>query len=85
MPSTKSTPLNAVPWNDLKWLVPIVMAILSMFGTSFVAYTKNDKDVSNRLTTIESQRAENQQRLERIEHTTERLEDKIDRLVERGR
>lgn len=76
--------LQRIPWEDLKWLVPIVMAILSMFGSSFIAYTNNDKAIAEDLATLqERQSATERQRGDDLQRLI-RIEDKLDRLVERG-
>lgn len=69
-----SAPADAsAPW---RWLVPIVLSIISMLGSSLVVYTNNDKAISNRLTTVETQQDADSARLERMEN-------KLDRLIER--
>ena len=69
------TPSDAlVQW---RWLVPILLSLISMLGSSMVVYTNNDKTISNRLTTVETQQSSDSQRLERMEN-------KLDRLIERS-
>ena len=69
-----SAPTDAsAPW---RCLVPIVLSIISMLGCTLVMYTNNDKAISNRLTTVETQRDADSARLERMEN-------KLDRLIER--
>ena len=76
--------LAPVPWDDLKWLVPLLLAVLSMFGSTFVAYTNNDKVIAKDITTLqERQSAVERQRVDDMLRLI-RIEDKVDRLIERG-
>lgn len=76
--------LQSVPWDDLKWLVPLIISALSMFGSSFVAYSNNDKIIAKDITTLqERQSAVERQRTDDMLRLI-RIEDKLDRLVERG-
>ncbi|TXH14492.1 MAG: hypothetical protein E6R03_09195 [Hyphomicrobiaceae bacterium] len=62
---------------DWRWLTPILISIASMLGSSFVVYTSNDKQLSGRVTAVETNRENDVERLKRIE-------DKLDRLIERA-
>lgn len=82
-PATKPSPPH-VAWDDLKWLIPLLLAVLSMFGSSFVAYTNNDKVIAKEITTLqERQSSLERQRIDDMLRLI-RIEDKVDRLIERG-
>jgi hypothetical protein len=55
--------------------VAIVIALLSLFLSAFVGYSHNDRDISNRVSVIETQQKNDGA-------TIQRVESKVDRLVE---
>lgn len=70
-------PQARIPWDVAKWILSILLSAISLLGTGFIAYSQNDKSISNRISVVETQRAEDAKRLERIEN-------KVDRLLERS-
>lgn len=72
-PDTKY--LDRIP-TKRDWIVPVVLALASFAISAFAAYSGNDKVLTSRVTAVETQQLNDTRRLERIE-------DKVDRLLER--
>ena len=49
------------------WWVPLAIAILSILGTAYVAYSSNDKETAVRITAVEIRQDDTGKRLDRIE------------------
>jgi hypothetical protein len=63
----------------LQWLVPFLVAT----GISAYAnYTHNDKAIAERLTAVEVQQKNDQTSIQRVEVKMDRIDSKLDRLVE---
>lgn len=62
-----------IPAKLTEWLVPFILVALS----AFAAYSHNDKDISNRLTAVETQQRSDAPRLQRIEDKLDKVVDKI--------
>jgi len=58
------------------WVLTLVIAGLSVLLSAYVAYSNNDKAITSRVVVIETQQKNDEQRLERIEN-------KVDRILER--
>lgn len=56
------------------WLLPLMVALASLVISAYVGYASNDKDLAQRVTSVEAKQGETQPRLIRIE-------DKVDDLV----
>jgi hypothetical protein len=83
--SSHSFELDRVP-NKRDWapiLVTIIIAGLSLVVSGLTAYSKNDTALSNRVSVVETQQRADDGRLDRIEHTVDSMNTKIDRLLER--
>lgn len=57
-------------------LVPVGIALLSLVISAWTGYTSSDKELNRRITTVETQQKNDGSRLERIEN-------KVDRILER--
>lgn len=49
------------------WIVPFIIAFLSLLMSGYVGYTKTDKDMSNRVTAVETRQTDQDKRMDRIE------------------
>lgn len=63
------------------WIVPFIVLLLSLLVAGFSAYSHNDKELSNRITAVETVQ---QEQKENVNKRLDRIENKIDRLIERG-
>jgi hypothetical protein len=68
-----------INWSAVGVITAIAISILSWFGSGFSDY----RNVNDRVLTLENQRVEDKARMERLEKSMERTENKIDRLLER--
>jgi cell division protein FtsB len=68
-----------INWSAVGVITAIAISILSWFGSGFSDY----RNVNDRVLTLENQRVEDKARMERLEKSMERTENKIDRLHER--
>ena len=75
---TAETPRSKV---SLGWIVPFIVLFLSLLVSGFAAYSHNDKELSNRVTAVEAVQKEQK---DNTEKRLDRIENKIDRLIERG-
>lgn len=55
------------------WIIPFVIAGLSMLGTVYTSITHNDKDLSSRVTALEAHREDDSQKLDHIQQQLDRL------------
>lgn len=67
-------------------LVAILVALLSLILSAYTGYSSNDKDMSNRMTAVETkQKSDREQYAESIQHVEKavlRVDSKVDRLIE---
>ena len=75
MPDNDTRYLDRVP-TKRDWIIPVGIAVMSMALSAYAAYSGNDKVLTSRVTAVETQQINDTRRLERIE-------DKVDRLLER--
>lgn len=61
---------TSAPW----WLALLISGV-SLLGSMYASYTHNDKEITSRLTTVESHQGD-------VDHRLNRMEDKLDRLIE---
>jgi hypothetical protein len=64
--------LNEVP-TKRDWLIPVVLALLSLAASAFANYNDNDKNLTSRIAVVENQQKNDTQRLERIETKLDRF------------
>lgn len=81
---TPKSLVQGVPWDDVKWFIPLLLAALSMFGSSFVAYTNNDRAIAKDISTLQERQTNFERQRDNDLQRLIRIEDKLDRLVERG-
>lgn len=67
--------LDRIP-NKRDWILPIVIALLSLAVSAYAGYSHNDKELAQRISVVETQQKNDGKGLERIEN-------KVDRLLER--
>jgi hypothetical protein len=72
---TSEAPARKQPFNP-GWVIPVVVLLLSLLSSAYVAYSHNDKELAQRVTAVETRQEGTDKRLDRIE-------DKIDRILER--
>lgn len=63
-------------------LVPVILALGSLLLSGYAAYSHNDKEISNRVTAVETQQKNDHEGIQRVETQLEKVDGKIDRLVE---
>ena len=63
--------------------VSVLLALLSLLISGAVGYTSNDKQIEHRLTVVEEGHAAGVQLREDDRERIIRIEDKLDRLIER--
>lgn len=68
MPSHTATP--AAPW----WLA-LILSAASLGWAGYTNYTHNDKELAQRITAVEAHRADDTQRLDRVETKLDKLLD----------
>ena len=56
---------------------------LELALSAFTGYTHNDKDISNRVSVVETQQRNDGLRQDSTDKRLQRIEDKVDRLLER--
>lgn len=66
--------LDRVP-TKRDWIVPVLLALMALAVSAYAGYSSTDKEMASRISVVETQQKNDGQRLERIE-------DKIDRLLE---
>lgn len=64
----------------LEWMIPV---LITLGVSGWVGYSHNDKEITNRVTAVETQQKADDKRLERIEVAVDRVDQKVDRLLER--
>lgn len=57
------------------WWIPLIIAGLSFALSGYAEYNRSDKDVSNRLTALETQRDSQQRQLDHIQSQVDKLVD----------
>lgn len=70
-----------INWSAVSVMVAIAIYVVGSLSGWFGANAQEVRRISERLATLESQRAEDVRRAERIERSVERVEDKLDRLL----
>lgn len=80
-PGYTTTPNSRFP--DWAKLTPYIIAIVSLCISGVLAYNTNDKQTVQRLTVVETQQYENRLNLNRIENRLDKLDDKLDTVLER--
>jgi hypothetical protein len=68
--------------HDRTIITTVIIAIVSLLLSAYIGYSHNDKDISNRMVTVETQQKNDEQALIRIENQVDKTNLKIDRLVE---
>lgn len=51
---------------DLKWLLPLVLALLSLVISSYTGYTATDRETIQRITTTEAHQVDDRKTLDEI-------------------
>lgn len=64
-----------IPSSSPKWWIPLVVAGASLLMTGYAEYTHNDRDISNRVTALESHRQDDAQKLDHIQAQVDKLVD----------
>lgn len=72
-----------INWSAVAVFVTLGLALIGGLSGWFGANAREVREITERLTALESQRAEDVRRMERIERNGERVEAKVDRLLER--
>lgn len=57
------------------WIIPFIIAGASMVMSAYATYTHNDRDLSNRVTALESHRQDDAQKLDHIQSQVDKLVD----------
>lgn len=73
--------LNKVP-TKLDWLLPLALALLSLAVSGWSNYNRTDREMSNRVTAVETQQRNDGLQLERIERRVERVDEKVDKVLD---
>lgn len=63
------------------WWLPLVLAVFSLGVSAYTGYNRTDRDLVQRLTTVEVKVETTNPRLERIENKVDRLDDKVDKVL----
>lgn len=75
--------------DNMKWLVVTILSLLSMFGSGYTAYSNNDTKLKTDLTHVQEkvEAVERHRAEDKVDAGTrlERIENKLDRLIERSR
>lgn len=66
---------------NYQWLLPLILALVSLAVSAFASYSTTDKETAQRLTKLETKDQSAEDRLKRIELKVDRLEDKVDQLL----
>lgn len=74
---------KTVNWAAVGWATTIAIWLLGVAGGWFGSSAEEVRMINQRLVALESQRREDVGRMERIERSSERVEGKVDRLLER--
>lgn len=64
--------IPVVPVNTT-WIVPVALAVLSLAMSSWSSYTNQDRITSQRITVVETNRRNDNARLDRIENKVDEL------------
>lgn len=59
------------------WLVPVLLALFSLAVSAYGAYARNDKEMAQRVTTVEVQQKNDGEAIDRIEKKVDRILDKM--------
>lgn len=62
-------------------VTPWVAGFAGLILSSYVAYTRNDKEISNRIVALETKEEEDDKRLERIETAVTKVDGKVDKVL----
>ena len=79
--------------NHLDWMIPFVVAFISLVISGYVGYSGNDKEVVQRLAVVETTVTTTKiqrdaeylaltQRLDRVQNSADKLNDKLDVLLQ---
>lgn len=66
----------------VKALVPIILALIALLSSAFANYSHDDKKLGERVTAVEVQQRNDTQSINRVEGKVDKLDAKLDRLVE---
>ena len=70
--------------NFAEWMAALA-AVGALIAAGFGAYTHNDKELTNRTTAVEVQQRNDGSSLKRIEDKVDRLDEKVERLLQNRR
>lgn len=74
---------KGINWAAVGWATTIAIWLIGVAGGWFGSNADEVRMINQRLVALESQRREDVGRMERIERSSERVEGKVDRLLER--
>lgn len=63
------------------WWLPLILAGLSLVVSAFTGYTRNDKDLVQRVSVLEAHQEDSVSRLGRIETKVDNVDGKMDTLT----
>lgn len=55
------------------WMVPIIIALLSLAVSGFAAYSHNDKEIASRVTAVETQQKNDHEGIKELNEKVDRL------------
>lgn len=61
----------------LALLLPVIIALVSLFVSAFVGYSNNNTVIAERMKAVETQQANDRETLKRIEQKVDRVVDKV--------
>lgn len=70
MTATTKTP-------DLRWLLPAILALISLTISAYTGYNANDRETVQRITTTEAHQADDRKTLEEIKADVKEMKAKV--------
>lgn len=67
---------------DAALITTIVIAVLSLAMSAWVSYAHNDKDLTSRVTAVETQQKNDHEGMQRVDGKLDKLDEKVNKLVE---
>jgi hypothetical protein len=66
---------------DYRWLLPLVLALLSLTISAFAGYNRNDRETIQRMSTVEAHLADDRKNMDEIKIAVRQTNDKLTEVL----